>query len=142
MIIHFHPLEIPSVKGLEIIRKLTESEKHSVVRVQDKTASEWREIIASDEKLILLAPVYWWGGSYEFDKWIQDVFTPGFAFKYGDNGMPEGLLNGRVFELHMTMGTPIAYATTMIENIKERMGRGIFGFCKAEVKLFFYDPQA
>ncbi len=142
MIIQFHPKEIPSVKGLEIIKKLSQSNKHSVVQAQDKTASEWREIIRSDEELLLLAPVYWWGGSYEFDKWIQDVFSADFAFKYGENGMPVGLLNGRQFELHMTMGTPTAYATTMMANIKTRMETGIFGFCGGKVKVFFYDQEA
>jgi NAD(P)H dehydrogenase (quinone) len=142
MIINFHPKEIPSIKGLEVINKLTHLDKQNVVHVQDKTASEWKEIIKTDEKLLLVAPVYWWGGSYEFDKWIQDVFSYGFAFKYSENGMPEGLLNGRKFELHMTMGTPTAYATTMIENIKTRMEKGIFGFCNSEVEVFFYDREA
>ena len=54
--------------------------------------------------------------------------------------MPEGLLNGREFELHMTQGTPKAYAAVMRENITTRMDTGVFGFCNAKVAVSFYDP--
>jgi putative NADPH-quinone reductase len=141
MIINFHPKEIPSNKGAQLISKLNSDESHQVVHSTDKTKEEWQSIILSDEKLILVAPTYWWAGSYEFDKWVQDVFSYGFAYKYSEAGMPEGLLNGRKFEYHTTQGTPEAYATTMRENMKARLVSGIFGFCNAEVDVFFYDPS-
>jgi len=138
MIINFHPKEITSKKGSEIIARLNATNIHIVVSATEKTPQEWQKIIMSDEKLILMAPIYWWGASYVFDKWLQDVFTYGFAYKYGEKGV-EGLLNERAFEMHMTHGMPEEYATTMRENIKARMEKGIFGFCNAKVKLVFYD---
>lgn len=142
MIINFHPKEIPSNKGLEVIAKLNANGTHKVFHSTDKQPKEWQEIIKSKEHLILVAPTYWWGASYEFDKWIQDVFGYGFAFQYNAEGMPEGLLNGREFEMHMTHGTPTGYASNMHENIKLRLETGVFGFCKAVVKLHFYDLQS
>ncbi len=142
MIVNFHPKEIASKKGLEIIEKLNADKAHAVVHVSDKTAEEWRTIIASDEKLVFVTPVYWWGAGYEFDKWAQSVLTYGFAYKYNESGMPEGLLNGREFTMHMTHGTPMGYALAMQENIKTRLTTGIFGFCKANVTVSFYDMNA
>ena len=139
MIINFHPKEIESKKGKSIIESLSVSGNHTVFHVTDKTAKEWQEIITSDETLILVAPIYWWGASYEFDRWAQEVFSYGFSYKYNDAGMPEGLLNGRVFEMHMTHGTPTAFAGVMEENITLRMEKGIFGFCGALVTMKFYD---
>ncbi len=139
MIINFHPKELPSKKGLEVIAKLNESGAHTVVHATDKTTEEWQNLFLSDEKLILVAPTYWWGLSYEFDKWAQSVLKYGFAYKYNEAGMPEGLLKGRQFEMHITQGTPKAYATVMRENMKQRLDVGIFGFCDAKVDVTFYD---
>ena len=139
MIILFHPTEIESKKGLEILARLNQKGAHEVVYAADKSPEVWRTIVKSDEQLILLAPVYWWGAGYVFDKWAQEVLSYGFAYTFDTNGTPEGLLTGRAFEMHMTHGTPAAYASAMRENIQMRMEQGIFGFCKATVKLSFYD---
>lgn len=139
MIINFHPQERESKKGLEVISNLNKDTTHEVVHASAKTISEWQDIIKSNETLILVAPVYWWGASYEFDKWAQNVLSYGFAYRYTEDGTPEGLLNGRAFQLHMTHGTPLSYATKMLENIKERMSVGIFGFSNATVDIFFYE---
>lgn len=139
MIINFHPQELPSKKGLEIINALNVDGSHTVVHVNDKTVDEWKAIIKSDEKLLLVAPTYWWGLSYEFDKWAQNVLSYGFAYQYNASGTSEGLLNGRAFELYTTQGTPEAYATVLRANMKQRLEIGIFGFCGAKVDVSFYD---
>lgn len=139
MIINFHPKELVSKKGLEVITNLNSEGAHEIFYSTDKTTEEWQTIIKSKEKLILVAPLYWWGASYEFDKWIQDILKYGFAYKYTESGMPEGLLAGRAFEMHMTHGTPTAYATKMLENVRERMTTGIFGFCGGKAEVTFYD---
>ena len=139
MIVNFHPKEIPSKKGLEIISRLNKNNEHGVFHSSDKTPDQWQNIISGNEKLLFVGPVYWWGLSYEFDKWLQTVFAYGFAYKYNDTGLPEGLLNGRSFKMHLTHGMPKAFAAQMEENIKTRLETGIFGFCKAKVEVKFYD---
>ncbi|MEI7653463.1 MAG: NAD(P)H-dependent oxidoreductase [bacterium] len=141
MIINFHPKEIESKKGLEIIARLNADGAHKVFHASDKSADEWKQIIKSDEKLVLLSPVFWWGGGYVFEKWIQEVLSYGFAYTYSKEGMPEGQLGGRAFEMHMTHGMPEAMATTMRENIQKRMEQGIFGFCKATITMHFYEAR-
>lgn len=139
MIVNFHPKEIESKKGLEVIASLNKEGVHSVVHVTDKTPEEWKALIKSDEKLIFVTPTYWWGLSYEFDRFAQNVLSYGFAYQYTKEGMPEGLLNGRQFEVHTTQGTPEAYATVLRANMKQRLEVGIFGFCGAKVDVFFYE---
>jgi hypothetical protein len=63
MIINFHPQELESKKGKEVIDMLVATNAQTVFHVTDKTIEEWKEIISSDEKLVLLAPTYWWGFS-------------------------------------------------------------------------------
>ena len=138
MIINFHPKEKESKKGVEVIAELNKGGAHEVFHVTDKTAEEWQAVINSDEKIILVAPTYWWGLSYEFDRWAQNVLSYGYAYKYTAEGIPEGLLKGRAFELHTTQGTPEIYATKMRANMKERLEVGIFGFCDAKVDVTFH----
>lgn len=138
MIINFHPKELESKKGVEVIAEISKNTTHEIFHVTDKTIEQWKDIIMSDEKLILVTPTYWWGLSYEFDKWIQGVLGYGFAFEYTPEGMPKGLLKGRAFELHTTQGTPEAYAEVMRANMKQRLEVGIFGFCDAKVDVTFH----
>jgi putative NADPH-quinone reductase len=138
MIINFHPKELESKKGKEVISALEQAGGHTVFHVTDKTTDEWKEIVAGNEVVIMVAPTYWWGLSYEFDRFVQNVFTSGFAYKYNEQGMPEGLLKGRAFELHTTQGTPEVYATAMRENMKKRLETGIFGFCDSKVTVTFH----
>lgn len=140
MIINFHPTEIESKKGVALLTQIN-SASHAVFHASEKTPEQWRAIIKSDEQLILIAPVYWWGAGYVFDKWAQEVLSYGFAYKYSSNGTPEGLLSGRIFEMHLTHGTPAAYAGAMRQNIQKRMELGIFGFCNANVKITFYEAS-
>ena len=142
MIVNFHPKEIESVKGVEIIARLSANNDHQLFHVLDKTAEEWQSVISGTEKLVLIAPVYWGAAGYEFERWVQNVFTPGFAFQYSAEGFPQGLLKGRAFELHLTHGTPTAYAGKMQENIKSRFVDGIFSFCDSVVDIHFYDQQS
>lgn len=139
MIINFHPKEKESKKGLEIINRINKDNEHKIFHSTDKTASKWKEIISSDEKLILVAPVYWWGASYEFDKWAQEVLSYGYAYMYTEDGVKHGLLKGRRFEFHLTHGTPNEFSKEMEDNIRQRMDVGIFGFCDARVDVKFYD---
>jgi putative NADPH-quinone reductase len=139
MIINLHPTEIPSNIGKKIIAELLEKNPNQeVVNSYDKTPEQWIEIVKTDEPLILVTPVYWWGLGYEMDKWLQGVLARGFAFDYSENG-PVGLLNGREFEVHLTHGTPMPMAQDLRKNIQERLEIGVFGFCNAKVKVNFIE---
>lgn len=141
MIVNFHPKEIESKKGLEVITSLVANNStEKVFHVTEKTYGEWKEIVKSDEKIIIVAPIYWWNLGYEFDKWLQNVFTYNFAYTF-DNGQREGLLNGRPFELHLTHATPDEYAQFMKDNMVARLKTGIFEYCGATVEVSFHHSK-
>ncbi len=141
MIINFHPDVAKSKKGIEIISRINQNNSHKIHNVTEKTSDEWKEIIKGDEELILVSPVNWWGPSYLFDEWAKEVLSYGFAYKYNESGVPEGLLNGRKFQFHLTHGTPHEMSDAMRDNIRRRLEVGIFGFCNSIVDVHFYDMQ-
>lgn len=132
MIINFHPKEFPSKLGVQVIENIKNDQE--VFHSTDKSAKEWQDIIKSDEVLHLVAPIYWWGLTYEFDKWVQDVIAWGFAFNFGANGK-ESLLNGRKFFVHLTHGHTPDGDPLMKGNIEERLKTGIFNYVGADVEI-------
>ncbi|QQR93463.1 NAD(P)H-dependent oxidoreductase [bacterium] len=140
MIINFHPKEIESKLGVQVISELNKDNKHQVFHSTDKSKQEWQDIIRSEEELHLVAPVYWWGFSYNFDKWVQDVIAYGFAFLFDETGK-KGLMNGRKFNVHLTHGHTPDGDPTMKENLEERLRTGIFNYVGAEVEIIWYMVQ-
>lgn len=141
MIINTHPREKEAKNTLTVINKLVEQYHEPVVHISDKTREEWHEIIMSSEPMRFVGPVYWWGMGHEFEKWMQESLDYGFAYQY-ENNTPVGLLKGRMFEMHLTHGTPAEYAETMRKNILERITIGIFGLTGSsvsDVQVIFYD---
>ncbi len=63
------------------------------------------KIIDADE-IVFIYP-FWWGSMPAILKnWLDCTLYMGFAFKYADNGRPEGLLQGRSVKIISTCGTP------------------------------------
>jgi putative NADPH-quinone reductase len=141
MIINFHPVEIPSKTGAAIIADLQSKDPNIEAFVpSSKTVEQWQNIIKSSEPIIMVAPIYWWGAGYEFDKWLQGVFDYNFAFSF-DSGTKEGLLEGREFIIYMTHKTPDMYAQSMLKNITDRLEQGIFGYCNAKININFVEQK-
>lgn len=138
MIINIHPREREANHTLKVIAALVEKHQEPVVHISDKTVSEWQAIIMSDEPMRFVGPVYWWGMGHEFEKWMQEVLSYGFAYQY-ENNVPVGLLDGRAFEVYLVHGTPAVLAQTMRTNITDRITMGIFDKCKAVSTVSFFD---
>lgn len=138
MIINTHPRERESKHSIKIIATLQEKYQEPVVHISDKTTLEWQDIIKSDEPMRFVGPVYWWGMGHEFEKWMQEALSYGFAYQY-ENNVPVGLLHGRSFEMHLVHGTPAAFAEKMRTNIKDRITIGVYGLCGADSTVVFYD---
>jgi len=65
--------------------------------------------IKAASHLTLVTPV-WWGSMPALLKGFLDrTFERGWAFRYGPNGLPQGLLSGRSAHLVITTDSPIWY---------------------------------
>ena len=66
----------------------------------------YQEQITNAEEIVFVYP-FWWGTMPGILKnWIDSVFTMGFAAKYGKDGRPIGLLQGRSVRIISTSGAP------------------------------------
>ena len=69
-------------------------------------ALNYQEQISNADEIVFVYP-FWWGTMPGILKnWIDSVFTMGFAAKYGKDGRPLGLLQGRSVRIICTSGAP------------------------------------
>ena len=128
LIITAHPSEHNLTKGISDIYQEVRLEQNATVEVidlyQDKqlpylsfnsnsdmaTLSDeqkyYQEKVTEADELVFIYP-FWWGTMPAILKnWIDSVLTMGFAAKYGENGRPMGLLQGKRVRVISTSGAP------------------------------------
>jgi NAD(P)H dehydrogenase (quinone) len=128
LIITAHPSEKNLTQGIaDIVVTQKEAQGHKVELVdlyKDKqlpylnyaTNSEmanlsdeqkyYQEKVTWADDIVIVYP-FWWGTTPAILKnWIDSVLTMGFAAKYGDNGRPIGLLQGKSVRIISTSGAP------------------------------------
>lgn len=88
-----------------------------------------RELIEWSEHITLCAPV-WWGSVPALLKGFLDrALVIGWAFRYQDNGRPEGLLAGRTGRIMVTADSPRWYLPLVGDTtVKQLKGRTL-EFC-------------
>ncbi|NVN94810.1 MAG: NAD(P)H-dependent oxidoreductase [Bacteroidetes bacterium] len=101
-----------------------------------------QELISWANTIVMVYPI-WWAGLPAIAKgYIDRVFTYGFAYKVGEQGI-EGLLKGRNVILVTPHGTPKQYyePSGMWNSMAQTQDKGIFEFCGIEVIKHFFLPM-
>ena len=69
-------------------------------------AKRYQDMVSNAEEIVFIYP-FWWGSIPGILKnWIDTVLTMGFAAKYGKDGRPIGLLEGKSVRVISTSGAP------------------------------------
>ena len=81
-------------------------ETHEDLNKKDSVREYYQQQLKDANEIIILYP-FWWGSMPAILKnWLDVVLTSGFAFEYGENGRPRGLLQGRSVRVITTCGAP------------------------------------
>ena len=128
LIITAHPSEHNLTKGISDIYQEVRLEQNATVEVIDlykdkqlpylsfntnsdlSTLSDeqkyYQEKVTWADEIVFIYP-FWWGTMPAILKnWIDSILTMGFAAKYGENGRPIGLLQGKSVRVISTSGAP------------------------------------
>ncbi|MCX7921349.1 MAG: NAD(P)H-dependent oxidoreductase [Clostridia bacterium] len=143
-------LEVSKEKGHEtVVRDLYSLKFDAVLKGQDfedfgsgripediKTEQEhirWADLIT------FVYPVWWAGMPAILKGYIDRVFSTGFAYAYGQNGI-EKLLTGKKAVIFNTGGTAkdIYQNAGMLDTMHKILAQGIFEFCGIEVVSYQY----
>ena len=91
----------------------------------------FQEKITKADEIIIVHPNWWGGFPAILQNWIDWNFSKGFAFNYGDNGRPNGLLEDKKVKIFVTSGAP--NFINILGGVKSRMAKRwqkqITGFC-------------
>ncbi|MEB3203164.1 MAG: NAD(P)H-dependent oxidoreductase [Candidatus Sericytochromatia bacterium] len=91
------------------------------------------------DAVTVVAPVWWAGLPAVLKGYIDRVLLPGFAYRYGPNGV-EGLLSGKKVLLVSNHGNPSDYYASigMHGSMTQTQDAGIYAFCGMEVVQHLY----
>ncbi len=101
-----------------------------------------QEYIDEADIISIIYPLWWASFPAILKGYIDRVFSFGFAYQAGKNGI-EGLLGGRSVVLHTSMGNAVSEEDeeNLLPNLTAIHGNEIFGFCDMDVMQHFFYPE-
>jgi putative NADPH-quinone reductase len=111
--------------------------------------SEYKQLITWADKIYFVSPVYWFRCSPAMESFFDQIFTPGFAYKFTPvtkvYGYPTPLLSDKKVRTYLTHGAPaLPVMTLYLNSVKLRLVMGVysfvFGWFKTKTRQFWSVP--
>ena len=111
--------------------------------------SEYKQLITWADKIYFVSPVYWFRCSPAMESFFDQIFTPGFAYKFTPvtkvYGYPTPLLSDKKVKTYLTHGAPaLPVMTLYLNSVKLRLVMGVysfvFGWFKTKTRQFWSVP--
>jgi len=106
--------------------------------------ANYQELVSWADHMTFVYPLWWAQMPAMLKGFIDRVFTNGYAFAYGEDGIPVGLLNGKTAQLYISTGNSDEYydATGMLTAQRRVNDDGIFAFCAIDANSTFFGNVA
>ena len=110
---------------------------------------EYKELITWADKIYFVSPVYWFRCTPVMESFFDQIFTPGFAYKFIPitkiYGYPKPLLKNKKVQTYLTHGAPKwPVYTIYLNSVKLRLTLGVysfvFGWFKTKTRQFWSVP--
>lgn len=110
---------------------------------------EYKELIMWADRIYFISPVWWFRTTPALESFFDQVFTPGFAYKFTPltklYGYPTPLLSHKKVRTYLTHGAPALPVLTMyLNSVKLRLVMGVysfvFGWFKTKTRQFWSVP--
>ncbi len=103
----------------------------------NEKVKHYQELIRWSEEIIFIFPIWWQSYPAILKGFFDLVFTPKFAYRYSELGLPIGLLKGRKVSVVRTFGGPKLYALIKGFGSWKAMKKGTFKFCGLKIRNKF-----
>jgi len=99
---------------------------------QDLIAN-YQELVKEATHLYLVSPVWWFRMTPKMETFFDEVFTPGFAYKFvpliGNYSYPKPFLSDKKVRTYITHGAPaLPVRTLYLNSVKLRLVMGVYTF--------------
>ncbi len=111
--------------------------------------NEYKELITWSERIYIISPVWWFRTTPMLESFFDQIFTPGFAYKFKPitkvYGIPQPLLGDKKVRTYLTHGAPaLPVLTLYLNSVKLRLVMGVysfvFGWFKTRTRQFWSVP--
>jgi len=123
-------------------------ENNSFTFSKDKI-KEYKELITWANRIYFISPVWWFRCTPLLESFFDQIFTPGFAYKFRPltkkYGVPVPLLKSKKVRTYLTHGAPaLPVLTIYLNSVKLRLIMGVysfvFGWFKTKTRQFWSVP--
>ena len=110
---------------------------------------EYKDLITWSERIYIISPVWWFRCTPALESFFDQIFTPGFAYKFKPitkvYGIPQPLLKDKEVRTYLTHGAPaLPVLTLYLNSVKLRLVLGVysfvFGWFKTKTRQFWSVP--
>lgn len=111
--------------------------------------NDYQEKIKWADRIYIISPVWWFRTTPALESFFDQVFTPGFAYKFVPvtklYGYPKPLLKDKKVRTYLTHGAPALPVLTLYANsVKLRLVMGVysfvFGWFRTKTRQFWSVP--
>ena len=124
--------ELKKKDGEEIeIIDLYREEFHSSDRKE--LIKHYKKLVTWSDRLYFVSPVWWFRLTPRMEVFFDEVFTPGFAYKFvplfGNYAYPKPFLKDKKVRTYITHGAPkLPVVTLYLNSVKLRLVMGVYTF--------------
>ncbi len=110
---------------------------------------EYKGLIEWADRIYFISPVWWFRCTPMLESFFDQIFTPGFAYKFipitKKYGYPKPLLKNKKVRTYLTHGAPaLPVLTLYLNSVKLRLVMGVysfvFGWFKTKTRQFWSVP--
>jgi putative NADPH-quinone reductase len=118
-------------------------------KFDDDKIKEYKNLIEWSDRIYFISPVWWFRCTPLLESFFDQIFTPGFAYKFIPitklYGYPKPLLGDKKVRTYLTHGAPALPVLTLYFNsVKLRLVMGVysfvFGWFKTKTRQFWSVP--
>ena len=107
--------------------------RDSFTRPRDKVIKKYQELVTWTDRIYIISPVWWFRLTPRMEIFFDEVFTPGFAYKFVNitktYAYPKPFLKDKKVRTYITHGAPMLPVVTLyLNSVKLRLVMGVYSF--------------
>ena len=102
-------------------------------RPRDKVIKKYQDLVSWTDRIYIISPVWWFRLTPRMEIFFDEVFTPGFAYKFINitktYAYPKPFLKDKKLRTYITHGAPaLPVLTLYLNSVKLRLVMGVYSF--------------
>jgi NAD(P)H dehydrogenase (quinone) len=123
--------------------------RDSFARPRTELVKRYKDLVTWCDRIYIISPVWWFRLTPRLETFFDEVFTPGFAYKFIPitkiYGYPKPLLSHKKVRTYITHGAPaLPVVILYLNSVKLRLVMGVysfvFGWFKTKTRQFWSVP--